>query len=154
MQAAIWGGTGCYQWIRGYTNADVDNSGRALIEYFTCRLFSIHRAPGYEPRYSGGFNLSYRVRFGEISQREYEEAYEEFEQLYQFTQKELRESGLAVDGKITLNRSLRSFETDEILPQILDGANEVEFPSNVITSYADDGCLYCYNILKEKPKKN
>lgn len=32
LHAAIWGGTGCYQW-GGYTSADNGKYGRALIEY-------------------------------------------------------------------------------------------------------------------------
>lgn len=38
LQAAIWGGTECKQWIGGYTNSDNENYGRALIEYFACKL--------------------------------------------------------------------------------------------------------------------
>jgi len=46
LKAAIWGGAGCHQWD-GYTNADGGEYGRALVEFFTTRLFSIHRIPGF-----------------------------------------------------------------------------------------------------------
>ncbi len=155
LHAAIWGGTECKQWIGGYTNADNENYGRALIEYFTCRLFGIHRAPGYQPYYAGGYGFSERLRFGEISEEEYEAAYKEFEELYRFTQKELLTSELVVDGKVKLNRSLRKFETEEILPQLINKEDFIEFPANVITSYADDGRLFDYgrwmSIVRDVP---
>ena len=155
LQAAIWGGTGCKQWIGGYTNGDNGNYGRALIEYFACKLFGIHRAPGYEPRYVGGLNFSDRVRFGEISEEEFETAYKEFEELYHFTQKELLMSGLVTDGKVKLNRSLRPFETDDILPQLINKEDIIGFPANVITSYADDGRFFDYgswmSIVRDVP---
>ena len=59
LHAAIWGGTGCYQW-GGYTSADNGKYGRALIEYFAARLFSIYRIPGYEPYYA------YESQFGHM----------------------------------------------------------------------------------------
>ena len=79
-----------------------------------------------------------------LLEKEFEEAYKDFENLYHFTQAELKKSGLVIEGKVTLNRSLHQFETDIILPQLLDGKDLVEFPSNIVTSYAHDGALYCY----------
>ncbi len=155
LQAAIWGGTECNQWIGGYTNGDRGYYGRALVEYFACRLFGIHRAPGYEPPYVAGFGFSDRVRFGKISEEEFEKAYEEFEELYYFTQKELLASGCVSNGKVKLNRSLKSYETDEILPQLLNKNAIIEFPANIITSYAYDGRLFDYgswmSIVREVP---
>ncbi len=154
LRAAIWGGTGCYQWD-GYTNADKGKYGRALIEFFATRLFSIHRIPGYEPKYQGFDALGYQRKFGKISEEEFEDAYAEFKELYLFTQKELEASGLVIDGKVKLNRSLRPFETDVILPQLLNNEKEVEFPSNIITSYAHDGSLFDYgcwmSVIRDVP---
>lgn len=154
LHAAIWGGTGCYQWD-GYTNADKGDFGRALIEYFAARLFSIHRLPGYEPNYTHGSQIGFMQKFGLLPRDEFENAYKEFEELYKHTQNELKSSGLVVNGKIRLNRSLRNFETAEILPQILNGDMEIEFPSNIITSYAHDGRLYDYSswmsIVRDVP---
>ena len=154
LKAAIWGGTGCYE-MSGYTNNDKGNFGRAIIEYFATRLFAIHRLPGFQPHYPGGSEASFRLKYGELSEKEFEEAYIEFGELYKFTQNELMQSGLVLDGKVRLNRSLRSFETKEILPQILLGKTIIEYPSNIITSYAHDGILYCYgswmSIVRDVP---
>lgn len=154
LHAAIWGGTGCYQW-GGYTSADNGKYGRALIEYFAARLFSIYRIPGYEPYYAYESQFGHMCKFGQISKEEFDEAYRDFEELYNFTQKELRKQGLVINGKVTLNRSLRRFETEVILPQLLNDEKYIEYPANIVTSYAHDGKLYEYNswmsIIREVP---
>ena len=154
LHAAIWGGTECYLWD-GYTNADKGDYGRALIEYFTSRLFEIHRLPGYEPLYVHGSSIGFMRKFGQLSEAEFENAYKEFERLYSHTQEELKKEGLVIDGKVKLCRSLRKIETDEILPQILNEDKDIEFPANIITSYAHDGRLYDYNswmsIVRDVP---
>lgn len=154
LHAAIWGGTECYQ-MHGYVNADTNNMGRALIEYFTSRYFNIHRLPGYEPYYLGGPDYAFRKTAGKLSEVEFEDAYSEFVKLYLFTQDELRKSGIIVDGKVKLVRSLRPFEIKEVLPQILNKNEFIEYPANIITSYAHDVAPFGYfswmSVIRDVP---
>ena len=154
LKAAIWGGTGCYQ-MNGYVNADKDGLGRALIEYFACRLFSIHRIPGLEPNHDVLSILRRRERYGQLSEEKFEAAYTEFTELYHFTQQELKASGIGVDGKIKLIRSLRDFEIEEIFPKWQNNKDKIEFPANIITSYAHDAKPFLYgswmSVVREVP---
>jgi hypothetical protein len=157
LHAALFGGTECHQWS-GYINADTGSYGRALIEYFTAMKFGIHRIPGFEPHYLKGPVFGFWKKFGVLSEEEFDEAYREFCYVYEFTQSELKNSGKVVNGKVKLNRSLRSFETEEIVPQILRGEQMIEFPANIITSYAHDGIVNCYgswmSLFREVPVEN
>lgn len=154
LHAAIFGSLECYQ-INGYLNADAGDYGRALIEYFAARRFGIHRITGFEPHYLKGSAFGFQSRFGDLSEEEFEDAYKEFCDLYDFTQNELKNSNKVVDGKVKVNRSLRSYETEEIVPQILRGEKMIEFPVNILTSYAHDGVPNCYgswmSLYREVP---
>ncbi len=156
LHAAIFGDLDCYH-MNGYLNVDEGNYGRALIEYFSARRFGIHRIPGFEPHYLKGWVFGFQRKFGDLSEEEFEGAYQEFCDLYDFTQSELKNSGKVVNGKVRLNRSLRKFETEEIIPQLLNGQKMIEFPANIITSYAHDGKRDCYgswmSLFREVPVK-
>jgi hypothetical protein len=143
LYAAIFGDLECYH-INGYLNTDTGDYGRALIEYFAARRFGIHRIPGFEPHYLKGSLFGFQRKFGNLSEEEFKGAYKEFCDLYEFTQNELKNSDKVVDGKVKVNRSLRSFETEEIVPQILKGEKMIEFPVNILSSYAHDGIYNCY----------
>lgn len=135
LSAAFFGNTECTR-IKGYFNCDEIYFGRALVEYFTSRLFSIHRLPGYTPFYENTYFDEYIKKFGGLNEDAFDEAYHEFVELYDFTQKELKDSGLWPDGSLKLYRALHKYETDVILPQLLNNNDFIEFPANIVSSYS------------------
>ncbi|WP_294240651.1 hypothetical protein [Pseudobutyrivibrio sp.] len=145
---AIWGSSRCRKSIlkdcNGYINSDTGDRGRIVLEYLLARIYGIHRVPGYEPQYGGSFSEVSRESNG-FTKENLDEAEQELKNLIEHVQTQIRLSGKAHDDHAELVRSLRNFECKEIVPQLIAGEKNITMPANIMTSYAYDGRLHCYN---------
>lgn len=157
---AFWGGTmcrnNCFTQCTGYFYSDEYSFGRGFIEFCIARIFNIHRVPGFEQHYlKDGSSIKMLHQFRNLKKQDIDAACQELESLYHFVQEELKNSRYCKDGKIRLNRCLRSFEINAVTPQLLAGDNTIIMPANIMTSYAHDGRRYGYmsniSVFREVP---
>ena len=148
IQNAIFGATQCEHVCmpacHGYVQSDKDGYGRGILEYLASVHFNIHRFPGFEPYYFESW--PYKLKEFDLLTREMiDDALHEFGVIYEHIQTELSKSDRVKNGKITLVRAVKAFEEAAIIPQYYSGKERIRIPANILTSYAHDEKLGCYD---------
>ncbi|WP_010503488.1 hypothetical protein [Paenibacillus elgii] len=152
LKATLFGGYMCEESRRaeGWVSSDQYFVSRSMLTHLVERLFNIHRLPGFHEEYRFNSIREKRESYKLVSTGELEDALEELKQLYEHTQKWLQTE--AVNGKIRLGRSLRSYEKSQVAHQLLDKAPTIKYYYHTINSYSTSAFLggYVSPILLER----
>ena len=146
---AICGGTKCdkvpLEKTGGYLYYEDRPIGRAFLEYCYSVIFGIHRFPGYENYYSlCGYECSWLVESGAISEEDIVSACRELKDLYEFTRAHLGER------EVTLYRTLNSAEIRSA--KWVD--EKIAFHTNIMSSYTQSPNMAYRGDIKIKRTVN
>ena len=114
-------------------NSQRGQIGRAFLEYCYSELFGIRRFPGYEVLPMNNANTcKCLVDNAEINDEDIDYACTQLRELYQYTQKRLREEK---GETYRIHRKLASFEIESLGEQIVQGQKDLSVQSNILSCY-------------------
>jgi hypothetical protein len=122
--------------MKGWLNADDGYISRLVLTHCVQKILQIHRAPGFEEEYK--FWIEHIQRdFKCLAMEELNDAYQEIQNLYNHVQRQLVQK-YGENEKRVLYRSLRDYETRQIVPQLEKRTSLIELQANILTSYTVD----------------
>lgn len=136
LASAMWGGTVQTCSFLGYFPT-MCRLGRAFLEYCICRIYNIHRLPGFG--YDAYVNTPSLDGLSSLDEKDIAEACLELEKMIKHVHRCLEQDGLLCNGKVKLSRHLRPYELNEIVWQLNNGNDLITQHFNVLTSFSHFG---------------
>lgn len=121
----------------GYMTATICPLGRSFLEYCICKIYGIHRLPGfgYDNYYTPIMPKELET-FESLSEKDVSDACKEFEAMIKHVQQRLIADGHVKNGKVKLSRKLRDWELPEAIYQLNGNEDMIYKHFNILTSFA------------------